>query len=74
MNQGVDMAVSLLVRVQPWFWMLLPTIAVIAWLLEQQTKGLQYLIGALVDQVAETRGMVRLDLPATSTGKPASTQ
>jgi len=36
-------------------------------MLEQQTKGLQYLISALVDQVAENRGMVRLESPAADT-------
>lgn len=55
------LVVSLLVRIQPWFWMLLPTVAILGWMLEQQTKGLQYLIGALVDQVAENRGMIRLE-------------
>ncbi|MDB6039659.1 MAG: glycosyl transferase family 2, partial [Verrucomicrobiales bacterium] len=54
------LVVSLLVRIQPWFWMLLPTVAILGWMLEQQTKGLQYLIGALVDHVAENRGMIRL--------------
>jgi hypothetical protein len=50
----------MLVRIQPWFWMLLPTIALLGWMLEQQTKGLQYLIGGLVDQVADNRGMIRI--------------
>jgi hypothetical protein len=40
--------------------MLLPTIALLGWMLEQQTKGLQYLIGGLVDQVAENRGMISI--------------
>jgi glycosyltransferase involved in cell wall biosynthesis len=58
---GFELLVIGIVRSeQPWLWMLLPTIAIFAWFLEQEKRDLQRLIAAFLDDVARQRGLNKL--------------
>jgi hypothetical protein len=44
----------------PWLWMLLLTMPIFGWFLEQEKRNLQRLIAAFLDEVAKQRGLVKL--------------
>ncbi len=52
--------VGVLREAQPWLWMLLLTIPLLGWFLEQEKKNLQALIAGLLDESAAHLGMVKL--------------
>jgi glycosyltransferase involved in cell wall biosynthesis len=45
---------------QPWVWMLLLTMLIFGWFLEQEKRDLQRLITAFLDDVARQRGLTKL--------------
>ncbi len=45
---------------QPWFWMLLLTMPILGWFIEQEKRNQQRLIAAFLDDVARQRGLARL--------------
>jgi glycosyltransferase involved in cell wall biosynthesis len=45
---------------QPWLWMLLLTMPIFGWFLEQEKRNLQRLIAAFLDDVARQRGLIKL--------------
>ena len=49
---------------QPWLWMLLLTMPIFGWYLEQEKRNLQQLIAAFLDDVAKQRKLVKLDYDA----------
>lgn len=57
---GQFLLIGLLAKVQPWIWMILLTIPVFGWYLEQEKRNLQLLIAALLDEVARQSGFLKL--------------
>ncbi len=53
--------IGLLAHEQPWLWMLLLTMPVLGWYLEQEQNNLQRLIAAFLDEVAAECGFVKAD-------------
>jgi hypothetical protein len=45
---------------QPWLWMLLLTMPIFGWFLEQEKRNQQRLIAAFLDDVAQQRGLAKL--------------
>jgi hypothetical protein len=45
---------------QPWLWMLLLTMPIFGWFLEQEKQNQQRLIAAFLDDVAKQRGLTKL--------------
>jgi glycosyltransferase involved in cell wall biosynthesis len=56
-----------------WIWMLLLTMPGLAWFLAQEQRNLQRLMVVFLDDVAKTRGMIKIKLPSSgqTTGKNA---
>jgi len=46
---------------QPWLWMILLTMPLLGWFLEQEKRNLQRSIGRFLDEVAQERKMTRLE-------------
>jgi glycosyltransferase involved in cell wall biosynthesis len=46
----------------PWFWMLLLTMPLFGWFIEQEKRDQQRLIAAFLDEVAKQRGLTKLKL------------
>lgn len=51
--------VGLLRQIQPWLWMVLLTVPLAGWFLEQEKRNLQAMIGVVLDSAAEQLGMAR---------------
>jgi hypothetical protein len=45
---------------QPWIWMMLLTVPLVGWILEYQRARLRSAVGALLDEVAESKNLVKL--------------
>ena len=45
----------------PWYWMLLMTLPILAWFIEMEQRDLQRLFVALTDDVAKTKGLLKLN-------------
>lgn len=52
--------IGIVSRAEPWLWMLLLTMPIFGWFLEQEKRNLQRLIAAFLDDVAKQRGMTKL--------------
>jgi hypothetical protein len=52
-------SIALLHRMQPWLWMMLLTIPLVGWFLEQEKRNLQAMIGVVLDRVATELKMDR---------------
>ena len=52
--------IGIVSRDQPWLWMLLLTMPIFGWFLEQEKRNLQRLIAAFLDDVAKQRGLTKL--------------
>jgi glycosyltransferase involved in cell wall biosynthesis len=58
---GFELLVIGIVRHElPWFWMLLLTMPLFAWFIEQEKRNQQRLIAAFLDDVAKQRGLTKL--------------
>ena len=58
---GFELLVIGIVRhEQPWMWMLLLTMPIFGWFLEQEKRNQQRLIAAFLDDVAKQRGLTKL--------------
>jgi hypothetical protein len=59
---------------RPWIWMILLTLPIFGWYLEQEKKTLQQLAVVFLDEIARSRSLTRLDYDADSDQyAPAST-
>jgi len=58
----------------PWLWLLLLTLPIFAWFLEQEQRDLQRLISVLLDEVARQNGLIKVSLrqPEKKSSAPAS--
>jgi hypothetical protein len=52
--------IGFLARVEPWIWMSLLTLPILAWFLEQEKRNMQHLMVALIDEAAGEFGLLRL--------------
>jgi hypothetical protein len=52
--------IGLFVDEQPWFWMSLLSLPMLAWFLEQEKQTLQRLMSAFLDQAAKELGLVKV--------------
>ncbi len=52
--------IGFLARVEPWVWMSLLTLPILAWFLEQEKRNMQQLMKALIDEAAAELGLLRL--------------
>ena len=60
-------------QAQPWLWMLLLTMPILGWFLEQEKRNQQRLIAAFLDEVARQRGLTKLRfVPAQDKFEPAA--
>jgi hypothetical protein len=58
---GFELLVIGIVRSeQPWLWLLLLTMPIFAWFIEQEKRNLQRLIARFLDDVASQRGLTKL--------------
>ncbi len=58
--------IGVIAREQPWLWMLLLTMPIFGWFLEQEKRDLQRLIAAFLDDVAKQRGLGKLKYDAAN--------
>jgi len=56
------LVIGMVGQVQPWLWMLLLTMPILGWFLEQEKRNQQRLIAAFLDDVARQRGLTKLKL------------
>ena len=60
----------------PWLWLILLTMPIFAWFLEQEQRDLQRLISLVLDDVAKVKGFSKIKFPLPDTmvldGKEAS--
>jgi glycosyltransferase involved in cell wall biosynthesis len=62
---GVELlAIGLIQQDFPWIWLLLLTLPILAWWLEQEKRDLQRLVAAFLDEVARSHRMQRLQWDA----------
>ena len=54
------LVIGIIAGTQPWLWMLLLTMPIFGWFLEQEKRNLQRLIAAFLDDVAKQRGLTKL--------------
>jgi GT2 family glycosyltransferase len=54
------LVIGIVSKDQPWLWMLLLTMPIFGWFLEQEKRNLQRLIAAFLDDVAKQRGLTKL--------------
>ncbi|MEY2409161.1 MAG: hypothetical protein QOF48_1831, partial [Verrucomicrobiota bacterium] len=54
------LVIGMVARNQPWLWMLLLSMPIFGWFLEQEKRNQQRLIGAFLDDVAKLRGFTRV--------------
>jgi len=54
------LVIGVLAGVQPWLWMLLLSMPLLGWFLEQEKRDQQRLIAKFLDDVAQQRGMTKL--------------
>jgi hypothetical protein len=52
--------IGVVARAQPWLWMLLLTLPIFGWFLEQEKANLQRLIAGLLDDLAQQRGLAKI--------------
>jgi len=56
------LVISIVFRDQPWLWLVLLTMPVLGWFLEQEKRNQQQLIAAFLDDLAKQRGLTKLEL------------
>jgi hypothetical protein len=54
------LVIGIVGNAQPWLWMLLLTMPIFGWFLEQEKRNQQRLIAAFLDDVAQQRGLAKL--------------
>ena len=54
------LVIGIVSKDQPWLWMLLLTMPIFGWFLEQEKRNLHRLIAAFLDDLARQRGLVKL--------------
>jgi len=54
------LVIGVVARAVPWLWMLLLTMPIFGWFLEQEKRNLHRLIAAFLDDVAKQRGLTKL--------------